>query len=722
MTSSRRSRWRRAIRTSLRALVILVLGLPVLAVATAASGLGLLLYGNLPGTVPKENPRIESRPSYVYDSQGNQIGEFRQFDLTVPMSREDVPQVLKDATVAAEDHRFWSHRGVDPEGLVRAALANYEEGEVVQGGSTITQQYVKAAYLSPERTLSRKFNEALLATRVERQLTEELGSVRAAKEEILYRYLDGTYFGSGAYGAGAAAQTYFHKNVRDLNLSEAATLAAIIPSPSSFNPRENVFVAETRRQQVLADMLELGFITQQQYDEARAAQLWHLGFGWPPEGRPVTLVFPQTDTGATAYPYFVDYVRRYLEERYGDERVFKGGLRIETTIDPRLQALAEKAVADALAGTSYPREMSLVSVEPSTGFVKAFVGGRDWNISQVNLGLGGETGMQAGSSFKTFTIAAALEQGFGPSTTYPGGPYNEPGCFRRANVPCEPLGGTGGDMRVATAASSNAYFVQLARDVGPNRIAEMAHRLGGMKWITPEGSYTSRITLGQYSVSPLEMAAAYATIANHGVRLEVTPVVKVIAADGTVLEDNTARQGTPVLHPAIADTTTDILRGVIEGGTGRRANIGRPAAGKTGTTDNNTDIWFVGYTPQLATAVWMGHADGQRSLGNVFGGDTAARTWAAFMRPAHEGLPVLDFPVPGPLPPPRGDGEGGGVRRPLRRSPVELSRDCGGPCVRTPSLPEPTTTTTAGPGDASPPTTTDGGPGRGRDEPDGAGE
>jgi penicillin-binding protein 1A len=470
-------------------------------------------------------------------------------------------------------------------------------------------------------------------------------------------------------------------------------------------------VAEARRQQVLRDMLELGLITQDQFDEAFAAYLWHLNFGWPPEGEAVTVVFPQADSGAAAYPYFVDYVRRYLEDRYGADKVFKGGLRIETTIDPGLQALAETAVTDALKGTAYPREMSLVSVEPATGFVKAFVGGRDWQVSQVNLGLGGDTGMQGGSSFKTFTVAAALEQGFGPSTVYPGGPYNEPGCFKRSNVPCDTLGGTGGDMRTATAASSNAYFVQMARDVGPNRIAEMAYRLGVSTWITPDKSYSSRITLGQDSVSPLDMAAGYATLANHGVRPNVTPVVSVTTADGTVLEDNTVDKGVQVLDPAIADTTTDILRAVVEGGTGRRAAIDRPVAGKTGTTDNNTDIWFVGYTPQLSTAVWMGHVDGQRSLGNVFGGDTAARTWAAFMRPAHTGLPVIDFAVPGPLPPPRGDGEAGAVRRPQRRSPVELSRDCGGPCVRTPSLPQPTTTTTTTPPTTTTTTNGDGDPG-----------
>ena len=717
----RRPPWRRALRHGLRATIVVVVGVPLMVVAALAAGLGLLLFGNLPGTVPEENPQIRAEPSYVFDAEGNEIGVFREFDLTVPITRDDVPQVLKDAVVAAEDHSFWSHRGVDPQGLLRAALTNYQEGRVVQGGSTITQQYVKTTYLSRERTFERKLNEAVLATRVERELTDELGSVRAAKEEILWRYLDSTYFGGGAYGAGAAAQTYFRKNLRELTVSEAATLAGVIPAPSKFGPRDNILLAEARRQAVLADMLELGFITREQYDEAYAQPLWYLGFGFPEPGASVTLVFPPPDSGATRYPYFVDYVRQYLLERYGPEQVFRGGLRVETTIDPRLQALAEQAVTEALDGEPPPLEMSLVSVEPSTGFVKAFVGGRDFSTSQVNLGLGGSTGMQPGSAFKPFTAAAALERGFGPDTVYnTTGSWTVPNCSGRCTV----KGGGAGpiDMRAAMAASSNTYFAQLIYDVGPNRVAEMANRLGVTR-ITTDRTYGVSLTLGAYEVSPLDMAAGYSVFANHGVRAAVTPVVRVTASDGTILEDNTGRRGTPVLDPAIADTVTDMLRGVIFGGTGRRADIGRPAAGKTGTAENYTAAWFVGYVPQLTTAVWMGYADtpkpllGINGVAQVMGGTIPAQTWARFMREAVAPWPVLDFPVPGPLPPPVTDEDidgGAGtdvrvVRRPqARRSIPELSTDCGGPCQRRPSLPAPAPPTTVAP----PPTTaTPGGPG-----------
>jgi membrane peptidoglycan carboxypeptidase len=688
----RRPAWRRLLRSSSRIVAVLVIGLPLLVAGTAAAGFGLLLFGSLPGTVPEENPQVESRPSYVYDVYGNEIGVFREFDLTVPMQKEDVPQVLKDAVIASEDRKFWSHRGIDPEGLFRAALANYREGDVVQGGSTITQQYVKERYLTAERSLERKLNEAVLATRVEQDLRNELGSDRAAKEEILFRYLDQTYFGGGAYGAGAAAQSYFRKDVSQLTLSEAALLAGVIPAPTRYGPRENFFIAEARRQDVLKAMLDEELITQDEFDQAFAEPVWYLGFGPPdPEGT-FTIVHPPPDSGASAHPYFVDYVRRYLSERYGDEVVFKGGLRIETTIDPILQQLAEQAVSENLRGTAYPLEMSLVSIEPSSGYVKAFVGGRDFSVSQVNLGLGGSEGMQAGSSFKTYTVAAALEQGFGPDTRYPGGPWRMPGCVSPDPANCV-LGGAGGDMASATAASSNAYFGQLIYDVGPDRVAEMANRLGVSR-IALDRTYDITLTLGLYEVSPLDMAAGYTTLANHGVRPNVTPVVKVVEPDGTVLEDNSAPTGTPVLDPAIADTTTEMMRGVITGGTGRRADIGRPAVGKTGTAPRNRAAWFVGYTPQLVTSVWIGYADEPRpvsvpGVGSVQGGNVPAKTWADFMRPAHEGLPVLDFPEPGPLPAPRTDGEGEAPRRPNQRSVGSLPRDCGGPCVRSLSLPPP---------------------------------
>jgi membrane peptidoglycan carboxypeptidase len=256
-------------------------------------------------------------------------------------------------------------------------------------------------------------------------------------------------------------------------------------------------------------------------------------------------------------------------------------------------------------------------------------------------------------------------------------------------------------MFSATAASSNAYFGQLAAAVGPDRVAEMANRLGVSR-IAPDGVYGVSVTLGANEVSPLDMAAGYTTLANHGKRPNITPVVRVIRADGSLLEDNTVPVGTQVVHPAIADTTTDILRGVITGGTGRRADIGRPAAGKTGTADDYKAAWFVGYTPQLATAVWIGYADTPKAIyvagvGNVQGGNIPARTWGGYMRAAHAGLPVIDFEPPGPLPPPRSDGDRPAPRRPNQRTVGSLSDDCGGPCVRGPALPAPAPPTTAAP-------------------------
>jgi len=713
MSPDRRPRWRRAVRTGFRVAIVLLLGLPLLAVGTASAGFGLLLFGNLPGTVPDEKPPPKSEPSHVYDSTGNEIATFRAYDLTVPMAIEDVPQVLKDAVVAAEDRKFWTHKGVDPEGLVRAGLANYQQGTVVQGGSTITQQYVKSAYLTTEKSISRKLNEAVLATRLERDLTDQLGSTRAAKEEILYRYLNTTYFGGGAYGAGAAAQTYFRKNVRDLTASEAALLASVIPAPSRYGPRENPMLAELRRQGVLGEMRDQGFLTDAQYNDAMAQMLWQFPFPLPEN--PVTSVYPPPDNGASQYPYFVDYVRQYLLDRYGPEQVYRGGLQVHTTIDPNLQALADASVASNLKGTASPLEMSLVSVEPSTGYVKALVGGRDFNASQVNLALGGSAGMQPGSSFKAFTLASALEQGFPVSTAYnTSGPWTVPNCTGKCTV-----SGSGGgtiDMRAATAGSVNTYFAQLIYNVGPNKVAELANRLGVTR-ISTDRNYGVSLTLGAYEVSPLDMAAGYATLANHGVKADVTPVTKVTDSAGVVLEDNTLPRGTAVLDPAIADTVTDLLRGVINGGTGTRANIGRPAAGKTGTAENYRAAWFVGYVPQLVTAVWMGYSDEPKPLlniggfGQVMGGTVPARTWAEYMKPAVAGLPVLDFPQPGLLPTPKGDNPN--IRTGNRRGIPQLAGDCGGPCAKTPSLPAPadppttdtSTTTTTAPGGSTTTTT-----------------
>jgi len=692
--AKRRRVWWAVPRMTVKVLVLSAFFVAVAVPAGAAAGFWTLLNWDLPGNLPEDtNPRIRSYPSVVVDADGHEIAEFRAFELTVPIRYRDIPQVVKDAVVAIEDRRFWEHRGVDPEGIVRAALENWEEGEVVQGGSTITQQYVKNTYTTGERDISRKLREALIATRLERHLS---------KDQILFRYLNTTYFGDGAYGIGAAAESYFGKPVSELTLSEAALLAGAIASPGRYGPRVNAEVAESRRMTVLRAMRDQDLITRGQFRHARRHHLWYAPLG--PAPGPATVVQAPPEGGARAYPYFVDYVRRVLEERYGHRQLYRGGLRIETTLDPRLQAMAEASVDETLSGTEAPLEMSLVSVDPATGHVRAFVGGRDFAESQVNLALGGSAGMQPGSSFKTFVLAAALEQGIDPETTFDAPASMEfPGCDPTCTVNNYDFDDHGTEtLRTATHQSTNTVYAQLIDQLGPQTVAEMAHRLG-VSAIDPARPYGISLALGAYEVSPLDMAAGYATLANRGVRQDVTPIRRVLDHEGNVLEDNTAPQGTPVLDPAMADTVTDVLGGVITEGTGEAADIGRPAAGKTGTTQEYRAAWFAGYTPQLSTAVWMGYRDipeplvGIKGVASVSGGTFPAETWGRYMAAAHDGWPVVPFVEPGPLPvlvpegttavvpsttvpPPAPEPFGTMAGDP--GTVVVIPDDCGGPCTR----------------------------------------
>jgi penicillin-binding protein 1A len=716
---------RRAVRTTLRASIIMVLGVPLLLGVAATAAFGALLYVNLPGTFPKAKPLKSAQPSTVYDASGNVIGTFRKFDLSVPMTESQVPKIMQDAVIANEDRKFWTHKGVDPEGMVRAAVADYTSGKVEQGGSTITQQYVRAVYLNDNQTVSRKLNEAVLATRLERDLTKQLGSQHAAKERIMYLYLNSTYFGDGAYGVAAAAESYFRTDIAHLTISEAATLASIIPSPSRYGPRQDLFGAENRRLQVLGEMRDQGLITEAQYDQAKAQFLWPAGFGDP--GAPTTAFYPLPTNGPSQYPYFVDYVREYLTAKYGDA-IYTDGLKIQTTLQPALQNAAEAVEAKYAAGAPIdhdssgkpnPVDMAIVSVDPATGYVTDMVGGRDYNALQLNLAVDGQ-GKQPGSSFKAFTLAAAMEEGFTPDKTfypapavyYPAYCHGDPRCKGIHNSEGGAEGGSV-DMATATSASINTWFAQLARDVGPDNVAAMATRLG-VDIVSPSKTgYDERITIGVKEVTPLSMAAAYGVFDNHGVKVAVTPVVKVTKSDGQVLEDHTAPKGTQVLNPAIADTVTQLLTGPIKSGTATPSlgNFGRPAAGKTGTTDAESDAWFVGYTPQLATAVWMGHDGAIQPLrnvdhvGEVFGGTLPAKAWGDFMKVAMANQPPLDFPVPGPLPPPNSAADASAVLDPNSRRAntltiPQLSTDCDGPCSHTTTLttpPPPTTTTTAPP-------------------------
>ena len=438
-------------------------------------------------------------------------------------------------------------------------------------------------------------------------------------------------------------------------------------------------------------MLDQKRITPDQFNQAMAARVYVVGGGTPVPKTPHTDIYPP-ERQQTKFPYFVDYVSKYLVAKYGHDKVYRGGLRIQTSLDPNLQGLAEGAVAGALKGTKAPREMSLVSVEPQTGFVKALVGGRDFAQSQVNLALGacpppakpeqssadtplvpsdqpicvpgGGGGRQPGSSFKPFTLGRAFEEGITPERVYSAPhTYNYRGCRNRPDCTVHNVEGEGGgamSLRSATAHSVNTVFAQLIENVGVKDTAEFAHRLGVTR-VNPDGTdaVTGRpfglsLTLGTPDVAPLDMAAAFSVFAARGLQNPATPIVKIEEPGGNVLEDNTKRDPKRVMAEVIADNVTDVLRGVISGGTGTNANINRPAAGKTGTSENFGNAWFVGYTPTLSTAVWMGNSDGEDKdplPGGTYGGTIPAHTWANFMSEGLKDVPVTDFNQPAPLKP-----------------------------------------------------------------------
>ena len=696
--------------------------------AAAVTVLATALFAPLPAVLPDPRPTVASKATRVHllgpSGERQPIAVFREFEQNVPVAKADIPAVLKQAVIAAEDRGFYRHGGIDLGASLRAFLADVRNQEVVQGGSTITQQYVKNAYVGADRSLLRKLREAVVANQLDRQVD---------KEEILFRYLSSVYLGEGAYGVGAASETYFRKPVSRIGLSEAALLAGLIPAPSRYEPRGNPALAEEKRRIVLQAMLDQGYVTRAQFDEAMAQPVWKATAGASPERR--TVVHPPQQQ-SPRFPFFVDYVRRYLIERYGPAKVFRGGLDVTVTLDPALQAEAEAAVRDKLAGTRPPLEMALVAVEPPTGYVKALVGGRDFAASQVNLALGGcpprprdaritveveascwsgraveggGTGRQPGSAFKPFVLAAALAQGISPTKAYPApGVYRIPNCRPTPANRCtiansEGGGGGSADLRRATVNSINTVYAQLVRDVGCDEAGRMAQKLGiTSAWYSPQfHTCSGTYALGVVDVSPLDMASAFGVFATRGRRAEPTPVLRVTErGDGgreRVLEDNSEPRTEPVIDDIVADNVTRILEGVVTSGTGTRAGIDRPAAGKTGTGQNFTNAWFVGYTPTLSAAVWMGHATDQRTplLGiqgvpRVFGGTIPADTWRTFMSAALRGVPVTEFsevaPVRSLADALRRAARGGfdpGDRRPL------LDVGPGGPYVVEPPPPPP---------------------------------
>ena len=637
----------------LKAVALLVVTAVMVPVVTAGTVLASFLFLPLPAALPEPRHEVDAQVSKVYDINGQQIGAFRRFEITQPVKWEDIKAnpYLINAVLAGEDKRFYQHGGIDVRGTLRAMWADIRNAGAVQGGSTITQQYVKNAYVGKERSLSRKIREAILASQLDRQMS---------KDEILFRYLDQVYLGEGAYGVGAAAQTYFRKSVRDLTLSEAATLAGLIPAPSLYDPRLNPAGAEFKRQLILKAMLKVGFIDQATHDTALPFKVTVAGTA-PPEA-PATTIH-QREAERLQYPYFMDYVRRYLEVKYGADAVYNRGFQIYTTLDPKLQQAAEEEVASTLQGAPGEVEMALVSVEPGSGYVKALVGGRDFYApgGQNNLAISGPelragAGKQPGSSVKPFVLAEALEQGVSPNRTYVGRNHF---CVTKDYCP-DNYGGTNyGTMslREALKRSVNTIYVQLMRDVGVEATMDLAKRLGLSTYdYDPQRDFLS-VALGSKETNPLDMASAFGVWAARGLRADATPIVRVLDSDGHTVEDNTKPKTRRVLKEEVADTMNSILQGPLQaGGTAGGKGLGEhPAAGKTGTAQDNSNAWFVGYTPQLSTAVWMGHRDDIKPMGAVkgvravTGGSWPARTWQAFMKRALDGKPVVQFNEPAPI-------------------------------------------------------------------------
>jgi 1A family penicillin-binding protein len=580
--------------------------------------------------------------SIIYDTTGRFITALHAGEDRTLIGIEQIPGIARDAVIAAEDERFYHHHGVDAKAVARAAVRNVATGHVVEGASTITEQLVKNTIGTDDRTLTRKIREAEMAYELED---------RYSKDQILEMYLNTVYFGQGAHGIQSAAKTYFSISASKLTLEQSALLAALIRSPSSSDPVYHPDVALHRRNLVLRRMRDLHMIETATYARTSSKDL----------GLDLYQASPRYPA-----PYFVDYVKRWFlsdpqfgatpQQRY--DRLFKGGLRIYTTVDLRLQRYAEQAVRSILAYKKDPYGAMTV-IDPRTGAIKAMVGGRDFfskkdRFAQLNLATGGATGRSAGSSFKTFALVAALSKGISPRQIYQAPPHIDIRLPRGYQPPVWPVDNYDGEghgsmtLEQATINSVNTVYAQLIMQIGPQGVADMAHQMG----ITRKLRAVPSAVLGTNEVDTLQMASAYGSLATIGQWTHPIAVTKITDSRGQLIY-----QAEPaldqVLNPGVAWTTDQILQKVVLTGTGTQANIGRPAAGKTGTGQQWTDAWFVGFIPQLVGAVWVGFPQGRVSMvypkvriPHVLGGTWPAEIWHAFMTNATRGMPIERFEKP----------------------------------------------------------------------------
>ena len=598
--------------------IILGFGLVILVMLT---GIGCGFLTASMNTKPDlANDILPPASSQIYDINGNEIANVHAAENRRPVKIEQVPKDLQNAFVAVEDNRFYEHSGVDPRGIMRALYANIRGRGVSEGGSTITQQLAKNAYLTQDRTITRKIQEVFLALQLERQYT---------KQEILEMYLNQIYFGQGAYGVQAAAQTYFGKDVDKLTLNECAMLAGIPKSPNYYSPANNMQAAQARKAVVLDQMAKYGYIANSQAQKTKQEQL--------------TLVKPVAKEKDNTAAYFIDYVTQTLIDKYGADAVYKEGLKIYTTLDMDMQKAAEAAVKKLPTyrtdgnGVQQP-QAAIVAIDPHNGYIKAMVGGRGTDqFNRATMAV-----RQPGSAFKPFVFAAALEEHFTPNTVINDAPIDIGG-WRPQNDSGSFSGKV--TMREVAQHSINVPTVKIAQKIGIDKPIYYAQAMGISTFVLDGAQNDKQLAtaLGGMTkgVTPLEITSAYGTFANKGVHVEPVVIVKVLDRNGKVLEQSEPKQNSVISANSAAELT-DMLQTVIKNGTGRKADIGRPAAGKTGTTSNYHDAWFVGYTPDLVAGVWMGNDDNTPMHG-VMGGQLPAEIWKAFMQKALAQTPAKNF-------------------------------------------------------------------------------
>jgi penicillin-binding protein 1A len=640
--SYRRRRARRRRRS--RGLIVLavLLGIPLVLLAVGVGGAAVFQATCDLGTL---KPVTVGQNSFIYAADGTLLGSIPADQNRQPVALAAVSPFVRNATVAVEDRRFYEHGGIDYMGIARAFWSDVRAGHIVQGGSTITQQLVRNLYIGNQRTLGRKLTEACLAIKLSRHWS---------KDKILEAYLNQVYYGNHAYGIEAAAQTYFSEPASALSLDQSALLAGLPQAPSDFDPFHRPQDALERRDQVLRAMVVNDDITQAQYAAAVADRKLHLK--------------PGSYYTRIREPYFFGYVLDQLIQEYGTNVVREGGLNVVTTIDPRLQRAAREAIHQTLNLPTDPAS-AIVSIDPRTGAIRAMEAvtpGRKGN--QFNLVA--QARRQAGSTFKTFVLTQAVLEGINPaSTSYVSAP------FHYQPDPSSPAWDVSTydhtyvgwiSIERATLRSDNTVYAQLTLDVGPEKVAALAHRMG----VTSPLLALPSIGLGAMAISPLDLASGYATIASGGIYSKPMAILKVTFPDGTV--DRSSGWGQPDRHRVIPDwvaaEVTRILEENVQYGTGIGAYFGRPAAGKTGTTDNHADAWFSGFTPTLQTTVWVGYPGAEIPMENVHGiavagGTFPATIWRLYMEKAVGGLPPVDFRPASHAP----------VWKPFTRGPYDLS-------------------------------------------------